>query len=65
MEPRLRVKEMEWKEKGRREGLQEGLKNGICAMVETLRDFGHNDDEIKKAIIRKYGFSEEEIEEYL
>ncbi len=65
MEPKLRIKEMEWEEKGRKKGLQEGLKNGICGMVETLRDFGHDDDEIKAAIIKKYGLSVEEIEEYL
>lgn len=33
--------------------------------VDTLRDFGHNDMEIKPAIIKKFNLSEAEAEEYL
>lgn len=61
MEPQLilrdEVKKEEW--------LQQGLEKGIQGTVDTLREFGHKDSEIKAAIIRKYGLSEEKAEKYL
>lgn len=42
-----------------------GLSKGIQGTVDTLREFGHADFEIKSAIIRKYGLTEEEAEKYL
>ena len=50
MEPKLRIRD----EKVR-----------IKEVVSALRDFGHKDEEIKPAIIKKYHLSEEEAEEYL
>lgn len=40
-------------------------KRGIIYLVDTMRDYGHNDSEIKKAIMNKYALSEEEVAEYL
>ena len=37
---------------------------GIRETVGALRDFGHKDVEIKEVIIRRYGISEGETEEY-
>lgn len=40
-------------------------KRGIIYLVDTMRDYGHDDSEIKKAIMNKYALSEEEVAEYL
>ena len=45
--------------------LKEGLKKGISGTVETLREFGHGDLEIKNAIMQRYELTAEEAEEYL
>lgn len=50
MEPKLRIRD----EKVR-----------IKEAVSALRDFGHKDEEIRPAIIKKYCLSEDEAEEYL
>lgn len=50
MEPQLLLREKE----GRIEGT-----------VDTLRDFGHGDIEIKKVIMQKYSLTDEEAEAYL
>mgnify|MGYP001044686414 CR=1 FL=1 len=73
MEPQLLLRErkgkeegiQEGREEGREEGIQEGIEEGIQGTVDTLRDFGHGDLEIKSAIMRRYGLSMEEAEEYL
>ena len=57
MEPQLLLREMKGREKGREEGIQ--------GAVDTLREFGHGDMEIKNAIMQRYGLSNEEAEEYL
>lgn len=57
MEPRLQVRD-----KAKEEA---GLKKGIQGTVDTLRDFGHKDAEIKMAIIKRYNLSLEEAEDYL
>ncbi|MCM1091990.1 MAG: hypothetical protein NC092_00255 [Butyrivibrio sp.] len=57
MEPRLQVRD-----KAKEEA---GLKRGIQGTVDTLRDFGHKDEEIRPAIIKKYNLSIEEAEDYL
>lgn len=54
MEPQLLLREKE----GRKEGRIEGT-------VDTMRDFGYGDAEIKKAIMQKYSLSEKEAEKYL
>lgn len=41
------------------------MKKGIQDTVDTLRDFGHKDAEIKTAIIKQYDLSLEEAEDYL
>ena len=38
---------------------------GIQGTVDTLRDFGHEEEEIKTAIMKRYDLSEEEAENYL
>ncbi len=73
MEPQLLLRErkgkeegiQEGREEGREEGIQEGIEEGIQGTVDTLRDFGHGDLEIKSAIMRRYGLSMEEAEGYL
>ncbi len=57
IEPQLQLREIEWREKGRKEGIQ--------GTVDTLRDFGHEDAQIKKAIMQKYSLSDKEAEAYL
>ena len=62
MEPELLLRESE----GRKEGKKEGRKEGrIEGPVDTMRDFGRGDAEIKKALMQKYSLSEEETEKYL
>lgn len=41
------------------------IKKGIQGTVDTLRDFGHKDAEIKTAIIKRYNLSLEEAEDYI
>lgn len=50
MEPKLRVRE----EKMR-----------IAEAVSALREFGHKDEEIRPAIIKRYNLSMEEAKSYL
>lgn len=57
MEPQLMVM--------RQEGIKEGIREGIKGTVDTLREFGHGDVEIKKAVMHRYALSEEEAEGYL
>ena len=57
MEPELLLK--------KQEGLKEGLKKGISGTVETLREFGHGDLDIKNAIMQRYELTAEEAEKYL
>ena len=54
MEPQLLLREKE----GRIEGRIEGT-------VDTMREFGRGDVEIKEMIIRKYSLTDEEAEAYL
>lgn len=58
MEPQLLLRENKVREEGRIEGRIEGT-------VDTLREFGQGDSEIKRAIMQRYGLSMEEAEEYL
>ena len=52
MEPQLLLRE------------KEGLHKGIQGTVEVLRELGHPDSGIKEIIIKKYGLSAIEAEEY-
>lgn len=45
--------------------LKKESKKGIQMLIDTLREFGHGDAEIKEVILRKYDISEEEVEGYL
>lgn len=47
------------------EKMKQTEEHGIQCLVDTLRDFGHSDEEIKSAIIKKYHLLEDEIKEYL
>lgn len=49
----------------RRQAKTEGIEQGIRCLVDAFRDYGHSDEEIKEAIIKKYGLSEEEAVSYL
>ena len=53
MEPQIQLRE------------KAALKKGIQVTVKSLKDFGINEEEIKKVIIKNYGLAEGEIEEYL
>lgn len=44
---------------------KEGMEKGIRGMIGALRDFGHGDAEIERAIVKNYGLSEAEAREYL
>ncbi len=57
MEPVIQLRDQE--------NVEKGLKKGIRLTIDTLREFGHGDAEIKEAIMRKYDISEEEVEGYL
>ena len=62
MEPQLLLREQKGIEKGIEKGLEKGRIEGT---VDTLREFGHGDLEIKNVIMQRYGLSKEEAEEYL
>ncbi len=57
MEPVIQLRDQE--------NIEKGIKKGIQMTIDTLREFGHGDAEIKTAIVRKYNISAEEVEEYL
>ena len=61
MEPKIKLRE----DKLRREVQEEAQKDSIRRTINTLRDFGHKNPEIKSAIIKTYKLSESEAEEYL
>ena len=58
MEPQLLLREKKGREEGREEGRIEGT-------VDTLREFGYGDLEIKNIIMQRYGLSMEQAGEYL
>ena len=45
--------------------LSDRMKKQNMRTVDTLREFGHKDLEIKRAIMQRYVLSTEEAEEYL
>ncbi len=55
----------EGKKEGKKEGILEGKKEGIQGTVDVLRDLGHGDIEIRQIIQKKYGFTDEEVAEYI
>ena len=61
MEPKI----IEIRKQAKTEGLEQGREQGIQSLVDVLRDYGHSDEEIKAAIIKRYQLSEEEAVSYL
>lgn len=39
--------------------------NGNYGTIDVLQKFGHDKEEIKRAVMEEYGLSEKEAEEYL
>ena len=72
MEPEIRLREKELEEaalqrgmqKGIQKGMQKGIEKGIQTAIDMLRNFGHQDREIKDMLIKEYNLSTEEIEKY-
>ena len=68
MEPKIKLREdmlrREIQEEAQKK-VQEVQKDSIRRTINTLRDFGHKNPEIKSAIIKTYKLSENEAEEYL
>lgn len=62
MEPQLLLRDNEVRKEGRIEGRKEGKIEGT---VETMRDFGRGDGEIKEMIMQKYSLTEKEAQMYL
>ena len=57
---------LEAKQEGEQIGIEKGIEKGrIEGTVDTLREFGYGDLEIKNVIMQRYGLSKEEAEEYL
>ena len=69
MEPKIKEimesRIIEIQRQARTEGLEQGLEQGIHYLVEAFRDYGHSDEEIKAAIIKRYQLSEEKAVSYL
>ena len=65
MEPELAAIRKEERAEGIREGIKEGKAEGIRGTVKTLRDFGQKDEEIKPAIIKTYGLTTKEADEFM
>ncbi|MCM1424616.1 MAG: hypothetical protein NC415_12510 [bacterium] len=61
MEPAIHLRDQRNIEKG----LEQGLAQGIRLTIDTLREFGHRDPEIKTAIMKKYDIPAEEVNRYL
>jgi len=57
MEPRIKQRE--------NAKIAEERKRGIQITVKSLKDFGVGEEDIKKIIIKNYGLSEGDVEEYL
>ena len=60
MEPEISLREKELEEAA----LQRGMQKGIQTAINMLRNFGHQDTEIKTTLIKEYDLSAEEIEKY-
>jgi hypothetical protein len=57
--------EQRGEQRGLRIGEKKGITAGILGTIDTLREFGHTDTDIKPAIMRKYNLSLEEADDYL
>lgn len=61
MEPQITEK----LDEAQREGRKEGRKEGIQGTIKILRNFNHQESEVKGTIMEQYGLTEDEAEEYL
>lgn len=52
-------------DEAQREGRKEGRKEGIQGTIKILRNFNHQDSEVKRTIMEQYSLTEDEAEEYL
>ena len=51
---------------GRQEGIREGLQEGqISATIENYQEFGQTPEATRQALVKKYGLSEEAVQEYM
>ena len=65
MEPVLLEREKQIEIRVKKECIKEGIREGIRGLVDVLRDLGHDDNEIKSAIMKQYHLTEDETSEYL
>lgn len=69
MEPiiaeREHMLEVRIRKEAKAEGKKEGIREGIKGSVFLLRSLGHDNDEIRTAIINQYHLSDQEADEYL
>ena len=65
MEPVLLEREKQIEIRVKKECIKEGIREGIKGLVDVLRDVGHDDNEIKSAIMKQYHLTEDETSEYL
>ena len=70
IEPQILLREQNALEKGMEKGIEKGMEKGmekgiIKGAVDTLRDFGRADAEIKTIIMQKYSLSENDAGKYL
>lgn len=56
VEPQIRLRE--------ENEYKKGIQLGIRTTIDSLRDFGHNDSDIKSTIMRRYHLSDKEADEY-
>ena len=56
VEPQVRLRE--------ENEYKKGVQQGIRTTIDSLRDFGHNDSDIKSTIMRRYHLSDKEADEY-
>ena len=57
--------EQRGEQRGLRIGEKKGITAGILGTINTLREFGHTDTDIKPAIMRTYSLSSKEADDYL
>ena len=59
----------EWREEileeGRVEGMETARREGILAMIQTGREWHHDDQQIASALVQKYKLSPQEAQDYL
>lgn len=64
VEPQIRLREENEHKKGVQQGIHQGIHQGILTTIDSLRDFGHNDSDIRTTIMRRYHLSSKEADKY-